>query len=382
MLSLLMSPFIIFLRLLPPEFAHTIAITALRAIKIVLPHRRRATDPAHAKDPSPRQGEGEGEKGHEGQGRKGDLSQSLWGHRVDHPLMLAAGFDKDAQALEALFAFGFAGVEAGTLTPMAQPGNPKPRLFRLRREKALINQMGFNNAGLSGALGRIRNARPYRAPGQLLGVSLGVRKSAANDPVEAAREYGYGAAKVAPFADYLAINISSPNTRGLRSLQEQKNLARIIDHVRRGGGGHDVPIAIKISPDNPLAMRRAIADFALGEDIDALIIANTTLSRPDGLVSRQRFRVGGLSGPPLRALSLANLRYFHRRLEGRIPLISSGGCQDGKDMFQRLAAGASMVQIYTAFVYHGPMIIRTMLRQLKEELGKKAMTLEQLIAGR
>lgn len=338
------------LRFLPPEIAHDSALHLLRWARPIL--AQRSFDPI--------------------------LSCRIWGRDVDHPLMLAAGFDKDAQAVSSLIALGFAGVEVGTITPYRQAGNPRPRLFRLTKDRAVINRLGFNSAGIDAVLPRLEKARSSIPSRRLLGVSLGVNRQDAQDAHAAAQAYETGARHTARLADYLAINVSSPNTSGLRSLQEYKALRRILHHVRRGCGSHRIPIAIKISPDNSPSQRRRIADFALEENIDALIIGNTTRHRPDDLTSRHRQQAGGLSGRPLRARALDNLRYFHSHLQNRIPIISVGGCEDGRDVYQRLASGATMVQIYTSFLYQGPGIVNDILLELKDSLQRHGTSVARL----
>ena len=260
------------------------------------------------------------------------------------PVGLAAGFDKDAEVPEQMLTWGFGFVEVGTLTPRPQEGNPKPRLFRLRQDRAVINRMGFNNGGLPAAYGRLQ--LDLRLPG-IIGVNVGANK----DSKDRIADYVSGVRAMAPVADYLTINISSPNTPGLRGLQDEGALEELLAAV------HEVrakkPIFLKVAPDLEERDPERIVRAAIDHGIDAIIVSNTTVSRPL-LKSRHANEAGGLSGAPLKPLALDSLRRFRRASGGEIPLIGVGGIATAEDALERIRAGASLVQLYTAMVYEGP----------------------------
>jgi dihydroorotate dehydrogenase len=264
------------------------------------------------------------------------------------PLGLAAGFDKEAAHVDALAALGFGFVEIGTITAQPQEGNPRPRLFRLPADEALVNRMGFNNAGAVAAAARLARRRD---PGVVVGVNIGKTKVAQ----DAVADYRQSAQLLAPHADYLVINVSSPNTPGLRDLQAVEQLEPIVAAVREAAPG--VPLLVKIAPDLADADVDAVADLALRAGLDGLIATNTTISR-DGLVSPPAqiaaVGAGGVSGAPLAQRSLEVLRRLRARVGEDLVLVSVGGVRDGADAAARLAAGATLVQAYTAFVYGGP----------------------------
>ncbi|MBL6934008.1 MAG: quinone-dependent dihydroorotate dehydrogenase [Alphaproteobacteria bacterium] len=327
------------LRLLPPETAHGLSLWALgHGLAPTMTAGDAAADPF--------------------------LASRVWGLEFPHPIGLAAGFDKDARALGALFGLGFAFVEAGTVTPLPQPGNPRPRMFRLAADEAVINRFGFNSEGLdafAARLGAFRDTSPGKG---IVGANLGRNRHSA----DAAADYAGGVSRCAALADYLVINVSSPNTPGLRDLQSGEHLQELLPRVAAArdaacsGGGAKTPLLLKLAPDLALQEREAIAGVVMesasgGSGIDGLIIGNTTLSRPQTLQSRHRHEAGGLSGRPLFDLSTEVLRDFHRLTEGRFPLIGVGGVSSGRDAYLKIRAGASLVQLYTAFAYHGPALI-------------------------
>src|SRR5436190_4772272 len=295
------------------------------------------------------------------------------------PLGLAAGFDKDARGTRGLAALGFGFVEVGTVTARAQPGNPRPRMFRLTADRALVNRMGFNNAGAAAAaarLGRIRGRRSGGGP--VVGVNIG--KTRATPDADAAADYAASARAVAAVADYVVVNVSSPNTPGLRDLQAADRLRPVLLAVRSALDAavperHQgrVPLLVKIAPDLADADVDAVADLALELGLDGIIATNTTTSR-DGLASPAAevaaAGAGGLSGPPLRARSLAVLRRLHARAGDRLVLIAAGGIETPDDAWERLRAGATLVQAYTAFVYGGPLWPRRMHAGLARRLGQ------------
>jgi dihydroorotate dehydrogenase len=296
------------------------------------------------------------------------LSVQVAGLDFPNPVGLAAGFDKDAEVHRQLLGFGFGFVEVGTLTPLPQPGNPRPRLFRLAEDEAVINRMGFNNEGQSAALVRLRAGR-RGGPSPSLGTGLvGVNIGANKDSADRIADYSAGVAAMTGVADYLTVNISSPNTPGLRDLQDEGALDALLMAVAevRGAGP---PIFLKVAPDLEPAQIDAIARIAIARKLDALIVGNTTLSRP-ALRSRHRGEVGGLSGAPLKRLALARLRDFRSATGSALPLIAAGGIETGEDAFARIRAGASLVQLYTALVYRGPGLAREINRELKRLLAR------------
>jgi dihydroorotate dehydrogenase len=287
------------------------------------------------------------------------------------PLGLAAGFDKDARGTRGLAALGFGFVEVGTVTARAQPGNPKPRMFRLTADRALVNRMGFNNAGAAAAasaLGHSRGrprGRSGSPGGPVVGVNIGKTRAAPDD--EAAADYAASARAVAAVAGYVVVNVSSPNTPGLRDLQAADRLKPVLVAVRAAldaaSPSRRVPLLVKIAPDLADADVDAIADLALELGLDGIIATNTTVSR-DGLASPAAevaaAGAGGLSGPPLRDRSLEVLARLHARAGDRLVLIGAGGIETPQDAWARLRAGATLVQAYTGFVYGGPLWPRRM----------------------
>jgi len=284
------------------------------------------------------------------------------------PLGLAAGFDKEAAHVDALTALGFGFVEIGTVTALPQPGNPRPRMFRLPEDRALVNRMGFNNAGAQVAAARLARRRD---PGVVVGVNIGRSKLAE----DAAADYRASAAALGAHADYLVINVSSPNTPGLRDLQAVAQLEPVIAATRAGladaGLARPVPLLVKIAPDLADEDVDAVADLALRAGLDGLIATNTTISR-EGLRSGGEAvaaaGAGGLSGAPLADRSLAVLRRLRARVGAELVLVSVGGVESGADVAARLAAGATLVQAYTAFVYGGPLWPRRVQRDLARRL--------------
>ena len=270
------------------------------------------------------------------------------------PLGLAAGFDKDARATSGLGALGFGFVEVGTVTARPQPGNDRPRMFRLPADRALVNRMGFNNEGAVAAAARL-----HRRHGVIVGVNIGKTRAVPDE--EAAADYAASAQAVAAVADYVVVNVSSPNTPGLRDLQAADRLKPVLVAVREAldaAADHRVPLLVKIAPDLADADVDAIADLALELGLDGIVATNTTVSR-DGLASSPAevaaAGAGGLSGAPLRGRALAVLRRLRARAGDRLVLIAAGGIETGDDAWERLQAGATLVQAYTGFIYGGPL---------------------------
>lgn len=292
------------------------------------------------------------------------------------PLGLAAGFDKDAKVHRALTAFGFGFVEVGTVTGEAQPGNPRPRMFRLPRDHALINRMGFNNDGSAVARERLL-AHP---PTGVLGINIGKTKAVPAE--EAADDYVASTERLAALADYLVVNVSSPNTPGLRDLQAVESLRPLLKSVQ-GAAPDGLPVMVKIAPDLADADIDAVADLAVELGLAGIIATNTTVSR-DGLATRGSVaeEAGGLSGAPLRDRSMAVLRRLHRRVGDHLVIVSVGGVETAEDVWDRLAAGARLVQAYTGLVYGGPLWPSQVNRDLAGRLRAEGFaSLDDLIGS-
>jgi dihydroorotate dehydrogenase len=270
-----------------------------------------------------------------------------------NPLGLAAGVDKNGEAIDGFFGLGFGMVEIGTLTPKPQPGNPKPRLFRLVEDRAVVNRYGFNNAGLDAGLARAKAARRKG----VLGINVGANKDAA----DRIADYRHGVAHAAPIADYVTINISSPNTPGLRDLQHGAALAELLAASREAAG--TVPLFLKVAPDLEPAQIDEIARAAIDNRLDAIIIGNTTITRPD-VRSDNAQETGGLSGRPLAPLARARLADFRKATGAALPLIAAGGVDSGAEAYARIRSGASLVQLYSALVYEGPGLAARILADL------------------
>ena len=315
------------LRCLPPEMAHNAALTLLGLGR---PPAPPPPDPA--------------------------LAVTLWGLRFPTPVGLAAGFDKDVRCPDAAARLGLGFGEAGTVTPLPQPGNPRPRLFRLRQEHALINRYGFNSAGLEVVAARLERWRKANgAHPRPLGINVGVNKESA-DP---ARDYAAGLTRLAPLADYVAINVSSPNTPGLRAWQAGNALRCLLAALADAHARLDraPPILLKLAPEIDDEALAALLQAIEDAPIAGLILTNTTTARPPGLVSRRRGEEGGLSGPPLAPRALEVLRLAYALSAGRLPLIGVGGIDSAEAAYARIRAGASLIQLYTALVYRGPRLV-------------------------
>jgi len=293
------------------------------------------------------------------------LAQRPWGLDFANPVGLAAGYDKDARVPDAMLGLGFGFVEVGTVTPRSQPGNPKPRLFRLEQDRAIINRMGFNSGGLDAACGRLSR----RTRSGIVGVNLGKNR----DTDDAAADYAEGIRRTARLADYLVVNVSSPNTPGLRELQGRAVLRSLLEHLIkvRDETNSGVPLLVKIAPDLTSEECADIARVALETAIDGLIVSNTTVARPPGLAGRRhRHEAGGLSGRPMFAPSTALLAEMYRLTRGRLPLIGVGGIASAADAYAKIRAGASLVQLYTALVFAGPDLVARIKSGLAELLKR------------
>ncbi|CAB4062137.1 DHODH [Lepeophtheirus salmonis] len=279
------------------------------------------------------------------------LQSTLFGLHFKNPVGIAAGFDKNAEALEGYSDLGFGSVEVGSVTPKPQPGNPKPRVFRLTEDKAIINRYGFNNDGHDAMWERIKKFR------------------------DAVADYVEGVKKFASLSDYLVINVSSPNTPGLRALQGKSSLEALISAILKARNEiqSKTPILLKIAPDLTPKDMNDIAEVILSEKcrVDGLIISNTTISRPSSLKSSNKSETGGLSGAPLMKLSTNVIRKMYILTKGQIPIIGVGGISTGQDAFEKIEAGASLVQIYSAIVYQGPPIVKKINRELADILREK-----------
>lgn len=325
------------LRQIEPERAHALAIAALR-LGFVPP-----APPLDA--PS--------------------LRSRVWGLDFANPLGLAAGFDKNAEAVAGLQRLGFGFVETGTITPRPQAGNPRPRVFRLAGEQALINRLGFNNDGLSAVAARLSAVRRGAGP---IGANVGPNRDSGDPIADCAR----GVRALAGRVDYLVINVSSPNTPGLRALQAGKQVQRLWQAVQaaRSEAAARTPLLIKIAPDLDAAALAEIAAVALEAGVDGIVATNTTTDRPEGLDGRYRSEAGGLSGRPLFRRSTAVLAELYRLTGATIPLIGVGGVASGADAYAKIRAGASLVQLYTALVYQGPALVPRCLRALTDLLER------------
>ncbi len=282
------------------------------------------------------------------------LAVTLWGKRFANPLGLAAGFDKFARVIGPMMDLGFGFVEVGTITPSPQPGNPKPRLFRLDQDQAIINRLGFNSEGAVACARRLEIWRRGGRPG-ILGVNIGKNKESR----DAAADYREGARRLGAYADYLVINVSSPNTPGLRDLQAVAELDQLLDAVGQGLSGIErpPPVLVKIAPDLSDEALGDIAILATAGRMDGLMIANTTIDRPEGLRSRDRIEAGGLSGKPLFAPSTRVLAACWQATVGKVPLIGIGGIGSAEDAYAKIRAGASLVALYSSLVFEGPALV-------------------------
>jgi len=282
------------------------------------------------------------------------------------PVGLAAGFDKDAEVAEQMLSMGFGFVEVGTLTPRPQEGNSKPRLFRLAEDQAVINRMGFNNRGQADAFQRLIDCTHMHG---VIGVNIGANK----DSGDRIADYAAGVRAMASVATYLTINISSPNTPGLRQLQDEGALNALLEAVNEARPKDGPPIFLKVAPDLGEGEPDQIVRVAMQHGVDALIVANTTVSRP-ALKSRHVGEQGGLSGAPLKGLALEALRDFRSASGGQIPLIGVGGIANADDAWERIRAGASLIQLYSAMVYEGPHIAARIARELAERLKREGFS--------
>ena len=285
---------------------------------------------------------------------------TLFGKKLDNPIGIAAGFDKDAEVYNPLFKLGFGFVEVGTVTPLGQYGNPKPRVFRLVEDHALINRLGFNNSGAKDINLRIRS----KIPKGLLGINIGPNR----DTKDRLNDYLIGLRTFHDIADYITINISSPNTPGLRDLQLRGKIEALVKALQKKQEELDnlnkKPIFFKISPDLNDEQLRDIALMALANNIEGLIISNTTIERPKNLLSKNKNEIGGLSGKPLFVQSTLSLKKMFSLTNGQIPLIGVGGVSNGNECYEKIKSGANLIQLYTALIFQGPKIVTKIKNEL------------------
>ena len=323
------------LKFLPPELAHTITIKSIRYLKFNLD---KIDDSI--------------------------LYQHLNGLDFLNPIGLAAGFDKNAEVIRSMFSLGFGFVEVGTVTPLPQIGNPKPRIFRLVEDEAIINSLGFNNKGSKKIKKNILKIKNGFKNNKIIGVNLGKNKNS----LDLVDDYLFGIEQLGDLASYITINISSPNTVGLRDLQLRGNIEKLIKKVIKKREEiesiNKKPIFIKISPDLNEDQLRDIALISLANNIDGLILTNTTVNRPNNLLSKNKKNIGGLSGKPLFENSNIILRKMYNLTNGQITLIGVGGISNGSDCYEKIKSGASLVQLYTALTYYGPFLITNIKNEL------------------
>ncbi|XP_034179213.2 dihydroorotate dehydrogenase 2 [Osmia lignaria lignaria] len=332
-------------QLLNPELAHNITVKILKWG--LLPGQK-------TKDPS-------------------SLAINVWGLGFKHPIGMAAGFDKQGEAVENLDKIGFSFVEIGSVTPKPQPGNPLPRIFRLVEDNAVVNRYGFNSEGHDSVWERLKKLRTEENYNGIIGINLGRNKTSE----DAVQDYIDGIKKFADVADYFVINVSSPNTPGLRSLQNKKELEHLLTKVNevRQSIQSTQPLLLKLAPDLSESEREDIANVILKKKskVDGLILCNTTVTR-NNLVSHLKNESGGLSGAPLANMSTTMIADMYKRTQGTIPIIGVGGIFSGEDAYNKIKAGASLVQVYTSFTYFGPPIIGKIKRELDDALKRDGLT--------
>jgi dihydroorotate dehydrogenase len=342
--------------LFPPEQVHHFSMSALHSICRIGPLRRmlqrRSARPAAGSEPT-----------------------ELFGLSFRNPVGLGAGFDKNARWLTELDILGFGFIEIGTVTPFPQAGNDQPRLFRLPKDRALINRMGFNNDGVKAVAGRLRDWRKSQLESGvektslLIGGNIGKNKTTPNE--NAWKDYEICFRDLFDCVDYFVVNVSSPNTPGLRELQEKEALGKILTHLQTLNRQQPKPkpLLLKIAPDLSREQLDGVIELALEIELDGLVATNTTISRESLQVTTpaewERMGAGGLSGAPLRQRSTEIVRYIHEKTNGKIPVIASGGIFNGADALEKMAAGASLVQVWTGFIYEGPFIARSINKEIR-----------------
>ena len=304
------------------------------------------------------------------------LNIELLGKNFSNPIGLAAGFDKSAEAYNSLLKLGFGFVEVGTVTPLKQFGNPKPRIFRLEDDRALINRLGFNNDGIEVIKNRIKSD----GKNGIVGINIGPNKETKDQK----NDFCLGLKKFFDIADYITVNISSPNTEGLRDFHDQEKLKDLLIALNKikKGNKTDIPLLLKISPDIKDNNVSEIADLAIKNNISAIILTNTTNGNRDNLVSEIRKEEGGLSGEPLQQISTNMIKRFYKQLNGKIPIIGVGGVNSGKSAYEKIIAGASLLQLYTSFVYRGPSAAKDIKKELIQILKAEGVKNIKDVVGR
>ncbi len=303
------------------------------------------------------------------------LENTLWGLKFPNPVGLAAGFDKNAEVIAPSFKLGFGFVEVGTVTPKPQHGNPKPRIFREPGHEAVINRMGFPNGGMNAFKENFEAFLSQKSrPAGVVGINIGMNKSQTTP----SKDYAILIKMLGPLADYLTINISSPNTPGLRDLQKREPLLELLGTIKeerhKACGDHPPPLLLKLAPDLDEPQQEELAKAVLEAEIDGLILTNTTLDRPETLPSDFRSEAGGLSGLPLNEKSTALIRNFYRLTEGTIPIIGVGGISSAEAAYEKIRAGASLVQLYSGLVFKGPTVAHSINKGLLEFLQRDGFT--------
>ncbi|CAH1779373.1 unnamed protein product [Owenia fusiformis] len=313
------------------------------------------------------------------------LHTKVWDQEFTSPVGLAAGFDKQGQAVDGLLKMGFGFVEVGSVTPEPQPGNPKPRVFRLTEDEAVINRYGFNSDGHDVVYDRLKARQDKTNPLDkgILGINLGKNKTSP----DAADDYVKGVRRFGELADYLVVNISSPNTPGLRDMQGKQQLKDLLEKVVKERNelkcARKPPLLVKIAPDLTEKDQKDIAEVVTKTQsrVDGLIISNTTISRPSTVQSDAKVETGGLSGKPLKDLATKTVSDMYKLTDGAIPIVGLGGISSGADAYEKIRAGASLVQLYTALTYHGPPIVGKVKRELAEILKKEGLASVQDAVG-
>uniref|UniRef100_A0A3P8TU41 Dihydroorotate dehydrogenase (quinone), mitochondrial n=1 Tax=Amphiprion percula TaxID=161767 RepID=A0A3P8TU41_AMPPE len=334
-------------RIVGPETAHVLAV---KMIGLGLVPLNRYQDPA-------------------------SLEVNVLGLKFKNPVGIAAGFDKHGEAVDGLYKLGFGFVEVGTITPKPQDGNPKPRVFRLSADQAIINRYGFNSCGLEEVQNRLKAREETQQEQSKAGLPLGINLGKNKLSRDAGADYLEGVRVLGPLADYLVVNVSSPNTPGLRDLQGKAELRQLLHTVLKERDAlqeeHKPPVLVKIAPDLTAQDKQDIADVVTELGVDGLMVSNTTVSRPESLQDPHRSEVGGLSGEPLKDLSTSTVREMYNLTQGKVPIIGIGGVASGQDAMDKIRAGASLVQLYTALTYQGPPVVKKIKRELEQLLKEQ-----------
>uniref|UniRef100_A0A674E071 Dihydroorotate dehydrogenase (quinone), mitochondrial n=1 Tax=Salmo trutta TaxID=8032 RepID=A0A674E071_SALTR len=306
------------------------------------------------------------------------LEVNVMGRKFKNPIGIAAGFDKHGEAVDGLYRLGFGFVEVGTITPKPQEGNPKPRVFRLTTDQAVINRYGFNSCGLAAARERLKAREGTQVELTKAGLPLGINLGKNKLSQDAVADYLEGVRTLGPLADYLVVNVSSPNTPGLRDLQGKGELRQLLYKVLKERdalqGGSRPPVLVKIAPDLTAQDKQDIADVVTELGVDGLLVSNTTVSRPETLQDPQSKEVGGLSGQPIKELSTRTVREMYSLTKGKVPIIGVGGVASGQDALDKICAGASLVQLYTSLTYQGPPVVTKIKRELEQLLKEQGFT--------